>query len=241
MRNIHGHDKYSKKNVDGKYGKRGFKGKKPLAERFKRVAKAAALALSLLVIPVSLVAVMATNTKCTYYTVEGVRDGGIKDGGVDSGDASQLDAEIKDVNVPDARPDVFVQQDSAVDAALDAEIVPDASVMEDGGGLDSGVDSGIDGNIPTCPTGVDQERLGWFRPIGVAGTIGVEYEVTYSSFIDPSNITIDVSCVSTGNPIVTDEQLTLNQESIIALGGKNLRVTVTGLNVNNALMDATIE
>ena len=169
---------------------------------------------------------MTVATAATLGLAAGCSDTYKSNGDGGTSDASGLDANV----TSDA-------------SGLDATVTPDASMLDGSVAQDAmvEVDSAVDSSVPTCPTGVNEERLGWFRPMGVAGTIGNEYEVTYSSFVDPNNITIDVDCVSNGMQIVTGEQLTRDQEAIIPLGGKNLRVTVTQLNVNNALMDATIE
>ena len=221
---------------DKKSDRKSLRSKEPLVERprrFRRFLQKAALVVGMAVVPAIVVAISAATLRCRFDPsgTEWIVDGGVRDGGVDAGDHPDVgipDAR-PDVGIPDARPDVGVA-DSAVDSAVEDS------------GVDSAVpDAEVDGSTPTCPVGTNQMIPGWFRPINSPGTIGTEYEVTYTGTVDATNITIDVDCVSTANPIVTAYQLTLNQEAIIPLGGKNFRVTVTQFNAANSWMDAAIE
>lgn len=193
----------------------------------------------------TLSAVVLGSAKCEGpYRLQGVpkKDAGVEDAGPDSGDASQLDAEIKDVDVPpDVRqPDAKVDastHDSGIDSSVH-DAGPDTSVPDSA--VDSGVDSAVDaGN--TCPLGTNEQKPAWVLSLGNPGIIGIEYSLEYAAYVDPAHVEIDVGCVSSGSPIVSAHQLTLNQQEVIPLDGKNLRITLTLFNSSNARFDAAIE
>jgi len=249
--------------------KDSIRSKEPLVEgRFKRFMRKAALALAISIAPATLTLATTSTMNCGTTATQNVPrpDGEVQeDAEVRDVDADPSDVEVRDARVDANSPDSSVVDasvmDSSVDAAMDSSVQEDANVQQDANvqedaevvdaalpdssvQLDSSVpDAEVDAGPPPVCNGVFVENhpnylLNYALPAPIGG-----YLLEYGSYVDPSNLTVNVYCGATSDLVLAGEQFTTGVQKTVYLasGDMNLRMTVTVFDINMALVNASIE